>query len=71
MFQSAEIEARAGEVIQWTNNDPFAHIATVKGGWEVAIPPGKKATHVATADDSVYYYCRFHPGMKGRIKVAE
>jgi len=32
--------------------------------------PDKNATHVATADDSIDYYCRFHPGMKGRIKVA-
>lgn len=40
-----------------------------KGGWEVMIPPGQKATHVVTADDNVEYYCRFHPNMKGRIKI--
>lgn len=68
-FQPAEIEVKAGETIEWTNKDPFAHTATVKGGWEVSIPPGKSATHVATADDSVDYYCRFHPNMKGRIKI--
>jgi len=68
-FQPAEIEVKAGETIEWTNRDPFAHTATVKGGWEVSIPPGKSATHVVTADDSVDYYCRFHPNMKGRIKV--
>ena len=68
-FQPAEIEVKAGETIEWTNKDPFAHTATVKGGWEVSIPPGKSATHVVTADDSVDYYCRFHPNMTGRIKV--
>lgn len=68
-FQPAEIEVKAGETIEWTNTDPFAHTATVKGGWEVTIPPGKTATHVAAAADSVEYYCRFHPNMKGRIKV--
>jgi len=68
-FQPAEIEVKAGETIEWTNRDPFAHTATVKGGWEVSIPPGKSASHVVTADDSVDYYCRFHPNMKGRIKV--
>ncbi|MBB5043926.1 cupredoxin domain-containing protein [Shinella fusca] len=68
-FQPAEIEVKAGETIEWTNRDPFAHTATVKGGWEVSIPPGKSATHVVTADDSVDYYCRFHPNMTGRIKV--
>lgn len=68
-FQPAEIEVKAGETIEWTNRDPFAHTATVKGGWEVLIPPGKSASHVVTADDSVDYYCRFHPNMTGRIKV--
>jgi len=67
-FQPAEIEVKAGETIEWTNRDPFAHTATVKGGWEVSIPPGKSASHVVTAD-SVDYYCRFHPNMTGRIKV--
>ena len=68
-FQPADIEVKAGETIEWTNKDPFAHTATVKGGWEVLIPPGKAATHVAGADDSVDYYCRFHPNMKGRIRI--
>lgn len=68
-FQPAEIEVRTGETIEWTNKDPFAHTATVKDGWEVVIPPGKVATHVAAASDTVDYYCRFHPNMTGRIKV--
>ena len=68
-FLPAEITVKAGETIEWTNKDRFAHTVTVKGGWEVVIPPGKVATHVATADDTVDYYCRFHPNMKGRITV--
>jgi len=69
-FQPAEISVAAGDTIEWVNNDPFAHTATVKGGWEVAIPPGRTATHVAAPGDSVEYYCRFHPNMKGRIVVS-
>ena len=68
-FLPADIEVRAGDTIEWTNKDAFAHTATVKGGWEVMIPPGKAATKVARAGDSVEYYCRFHPNMKGRITV--
>jgi len=66
-FQPTEVEARVGETIEWTNSDPFAHTATVKGGWELTIPPGQKAIHVVTADDRVDYYCRFHPNTTGRI----
>ena len=68
-FLPADIEVKAGETIEWTNKDRFAHTATVKGGWEVLIPPGKVATRVAVAGDTVDYYCRFHPNMKGRITV--
>ena len=68
-FVSAEIEVKAGQTIEWTNEDPVAHTATVKGGWEVMIPRGKSATRVVEASDSVDYYCRFHPNMEGRITV--
>jgi plastocyanin len=68
-FMPAEIEVKVGETIEWTNKDRIAHTATVKGGWEVMIPPGKVATKVAEAGDSVEYYCRFHPNMKGRITI--
>ncbi|MGB3815618.1 MAG: cupredoxin domain-containing protein [Shinella sp.] len=69
VFLPAEIEVKAGETIEWINKDPFAHTATVKGGWEVVIPPGKAATRVVTADDTVDYYCRYHPNMKGKIRI--
>lgn len=68
-FTPPEIAVKPGETIEWTNKDPFAHTATVKGGWEVVIPPGEVATHVATADDGVGYYCRYHPNMTGRIRI--
>jgi plastocyanin len=70
-FVPAEIEVKAGQTIEWINKDPVAHTASVKGGWEVLIPPGKSATRVVEASDSVDYYCRFHPNMKGRITVVD
>ena len=69
VFEPAEIEVRVGETIEWTNNDRIAHTASVKGGWEVMIPPGKVGTRVVEAGDTVDYYCRLHPNMKGRIVV--
>jgi len=70
-FLPAEIEARPGDAITWTNNDPFAHTATVEDLWEVTMAPGGSATHIVAASDTVEYYCRFHPNMKGRIVVTE
>ncbi|MDR7142599.1 cupredoxin domain-containing protein [Rhizobium sp. BE258] len=68
-FSPADTEAKVGETIEWKNKDPFDHTATVNGGWEVTIPAGQKATHLVTAGDTVEYFCRFHPNMKGHIKV--
>lgn len=68
-FMPQEIEVRVGETIEWINKDRIPHTATVKGGWEVMVPVGAKATRVVEAGDNVEYYCRFHPNMKGRIVV--
>lgn len=69
MFSPAEISARQGDTVEWINKDILAHTATVKGDWEVVIPPGKSASAVLKATTSVDYYCRFHPNMKGRISI--
>ena len=69
-FLPAEIEVKPGETIECINKDPIAHTATVRGGWEVLILPGKTARHVATSADTVEYYCRLHPNMPGRIRIS-
>ena len=70
VFSPAEISVKAGDTVEWVNKDALAHTATVKGGWEVMIPPKKTASRVMTAKDTVDYFCRFHPNMKGKITVA-
>lgn len=67
VFSPAEVNARVGDTIEWVNKDVLAHTATVKGDWDVMIPPKKNATFVIKKAGSVEYYCRFHPNMKGRI----
>jgi plastocyanin len=70
VFSPTEIEATAGDTVEWINNDALAHTATVKGGFEVMIPAKQTATHVFANAETVDYYCRFHPNMRGRIAVA-
>lgn len=69
-FSPLEIEAKQGDTIEWINNDVFAHTATVKGGFEVMLPPKKSGSVIMEKAGTVDYYCRFHPNMKGRIKVS-
>ena len=70
VFSPAIVEAKVGDRIEWVNNDVFAHTATVKGGWEVMIPPKKSASLTLQKAETVDYFCRFHPNMKGRLVVA-
>jgi len=70
VFSPATVEAKVGDTIEWVNKDVFAHTATVKGGWEVMIPPKKSASLTLKAAGAVDYFCRFHPNMKGHITVA-
>ncbi|MBZ9708525.1 cupredoxin family copper-binding protein [Mesorhizobium sp. ESP7-2] len=70
VFSPATIEAKVGDTIEWVNKDMFAHTATVKGGWDVMIPPKKSASLTFKAAGAVDYFCRFHPNMKGHIAVA-
>ena len=70
VFSPATVEAKVGDTIEWVNMDVFAHTATVKGGWEVMIPPKKSASLTLKAAGTVDYFCRFHPNMKGHVNVA-
>lgn len=70
VFAPADISAKVGDTIEWVNRDVIAHTATVKGGWEVMIAPKATATMVVEKAESVEYYCRFHPNMKGRLTAS-
>ncbi|MBZ9679895.1 MULTISPECIES: cupredoxin family copper-binding protein [unclassified Mesorhizobium] len=69
-FSPASVDAKVGDTIEWVNKDVIAHTATVKGGWEVIIPPKKSASMTLKTAQTVDYFCRFHPNMKGRLLVA-
>jgi len=69
-FSPAQVDAKTGDTVRWTNKDEFVHTATVKGAWEIMLPQQKSGSMVMKTAGSVDYYCRFHPNMKGRIKVS-
>ncbi|MER8424909.1 cupredoxin family copper-binding protein [Mesorhizobium sp. M1403] len=69
VFSPAKIEAKVGDTIKWVNKDVFAHTTTVNGGWEVMIPPKQAASLMVKKAESVDYFCRFHPNMKGHVTV--
>jgi plastocyanin len=67
----AEVTAKVGDTIEWINKDVLAHTATAKNGdWDVMIGPNKTGQVVLKKAGDVDYYCKFHPNMTGRLKVA-
>jgi plastocyanin len=68
-FSPSLMVARVGATITWVNKDDLAHTATVPGGWDVTIPAKKTASLALKRAGTFDYYCRFHPNMKGRIRV--
>ncbi len=70
VFAPADVAAKVGDTIEWVNHDGLAHTATVKGDWDVTIPPKKTVSFVLKKAGKVEYYCRFHPNMKGRLAIA-
>ena len=69
-FGPPPASARAGDVIVWVNRDMFRHTATATDkSFDVDLPPKKEARTVLKKAGVVSYYCRFHPGMTGKIVV--
>ena len=71
-FGPAPAGVRAGDVVVWVNKDMFRHTATAKDkSFDVDLAPGKSVRMVVRKVGPVSYFCRFHPGMTGRISVAK
>jgi plastocyanin len=62
---------RVGDAIEWVNADIFQHSATARdGSFDVDLPPHAHARTVLTKPGQIDFYCRYHPGMSGRLAVA-
>lgn len=70
-FQPKSMTVKAGDVIVWTNNDPFPHTATSQAaGFDShAIAPGKSWTYTAATRGEFTYVCTLHPTMTATLKV--
>ena len=71
-FLSVPASVRRGDVILWENRDMFRHSATAKNGaFNVDLAPGAKGKTVVQKAGSVAFVCKYHPGMRGVLKVSQ
>ena len=69
-FGALPTTVRAGDIILWDNRDMFRHSATAKGAFDIDLPAGKVVKVRMKRDGTFAFICKYHPGMKGVLKVA-
>lgn len=72
VFGPVPADLKVGDVVIWANDDIFRHTATARdGSFDVDLAPKARKRMTLTKAGSVPFYCRFHPGMTGRLTVAK
>lgn len=70
-FGPAPAELHVGEVVQWVNKDMFQHSATAEdASFDLDLQPGSSGSTPLRRTGLIKYYCRYHPGMTGVLRVA-
>lgn len=61
---------RKGDSIIWVNRDILKHTATAADhSFDADLPAGAKVKTVLKKSGSIPFVCRYHPGMRGVLKV--
>jgi plastocyanin len=72
-FDPATINASAGDVIVWTNNDSAPHTATVTDDQTCTteqLASGASGGIVFNTAGSYAFFCKVHPNMQGTVQVS-
>lgn len=72
-FEPAQISAKVGDVISWTNNDSVSHTATLKdfpACTTEILSNGASGGITFTAPGTYAFFCKIHASMTGTITVS-
>jgi plastocyanin len=72
-FAPADIQAKVGQKITFTNQDSTAHTATATAGATFdsgSLDQGKSFSFTPTKAGTIKFMCSFHPNMVGTITVS-
>ena len=69
-FGSVPAQINRGDSIVWVNRDFLRHTATATDhSFDVDLPAGAKVKTVLKRRGSFPFVCRYHPGMRGVLRV--
>ena len=70
-FGSVPAKIRKGDTILWINRDIFRHTATAANkSFDVDLPPRARKRMTVRTSGSIAFTCKYHPGMRGILRVA-
>lgn len=71
-FGASPAGLRVGDVIEWVNNDIFVHSATARDkSFDVELKPKAHVRMTLKQAGTLAFYCRYHPGMTGKLAVGK
>jgi len=71
-FGAVPARVKAGDTIVWINRDMFRHTATAtNGAFNIDLPAGAKGQTIVRKRGAIAFICKFHPGMRGMLKVVQ
>ena len=70
MFGAAPTGVRAGDTVEWINDDILLHSVTARDkSFDVDVAPGMRVQLTMNKPGLIRYFCKYHPGMTGEITV--
>jgi len=69
-FGPVPAQLHKGDAIIWVNRDFLRHSATAADhSFDVDLKPGAKGKTVLNKSGAIAFVCRYHPGMRGVLRV--
>jgi plastocyanin len=69
-FGAIPAELHRGDTIVWDNRDIFRHTATAQDkSFDVDLQAGAKGRTVLRKAGTIPFLCKYHPGMRGELRV--
>jgi plastocyanin len=70
-FGPAPKVLHVGDTIVWVNKDMFRHTATARdGSFDLDLQPNARGQTRLGRAGTISFYCRYHPGMTGKLNIA-
>lgn len=70
-FGAVPAGIRPGDTIVWVNRDMVRHTATARdGSFNLDLAAGARGKTIVKKGGAVPFYCKYHAGMRGVMRVA-